>query len=257
MAQAFTGTATGNVYVAGRIYERGGDQYRANSDGTFTNMRTGRSSVGSSVQVEAADRERVRREVEAIMQAALRGYEAGKATSGPGVVQTGGARSGGAGSHGAGAPVGGGPGNTGVKLVSSSGAFGNVLTIPGPYEVKLQESNRTPIMIGGQFITMDAGFSDAGDFEERYGDSEILSTGYGLVLLAADARAHFGAQAARDETEARRLRAQLKLPGTELANPYPDAWPPPPSDVFVLSGPAHQNQLSPGPNGEWVGRGLY
>lgn len=44
----FTGTNTGKVYVEGQRYTSAGDTYRANRDGTFTNERTGRTSVGSS-----------------------------------------------------------------------------------------------------------------------------------------------------------------------------------------------------------------
>lgn len=44
----FTGTATGNKYTVGQSYSMAGDTYTAQSDGTFRNERTGRSTVGSS-----------------------------------------------------------------------------------------------------------------------------------------------------------------------------------------------------------------
>lgn len=44
----FTGTATGNVYTVGEYYALGSEVYRANENGSFTNVQTGHTRVGSS-----------------------------------------------------------------------------------------------------------------------------------------------------------------------------------------------------------------
>lgn len=54
MAVAFTGTKTGNAYVAGKVYSNGNGSYRANLDGSFTRLSNGGSVVGSSQSASAA-----------------------------------------------------------------------------------------------------------------------------------------------------------------------------------------------------------
>lgn len=44
----------------------------------------------------------------------------------------------------------------------------------------------TGVMIGGNVVSPNLGFSDAAEFTQRYGESELLETGVGLMLIGAD-----------------------------------------------------------------------
>lgn len=44
----FTGTSTGDRYTVGQTYSNGNGSYVANADGSFTNVKSGRTDVGSS-----------------------------------------------------------------------------------------------------------------------------------------------------------------------------------------------------------------
>lgn len=105
---------------------------------------------------------------------------AGPVTSGPGVRVTASAGSG----HVSGA--GSGPGNRVVKVggVASPG----VLNFGGKVLPLSPESKNTvtEITVFGGNVHANRGFSDANQFEQRYGDSEILSTLYGGAVIAAD-----------------------------------------------------------------------
>lgn len=83
----------------------------------------------------------------------------------------------GAGSPGASTNGGGGagPGNAGVANAKprTAGA-GSRLVISAPLNPKLNP-DATALLAGGNLLPMDRGWSDAGEAEERYGDSEFLS----------------------------------------------------------------------------------
>lgn len=50
---AFTGVDTGRKYNVGETYRMNGNEYRANADGSFTNLSTGRVLEGSALSPEA------------------------------------------------------------------------------------------------------------------------------------------------------------------------------------------------------------
>lgn len=75
-------------------------------------------------------------------------------------------------------PVGSGPG-LGVVTVGDfrdHALFGD--------EYKVGDSTRTPIQIGGHWVPVDTGWSDGGDFEQRYG--ELGGSILGVGVMVAD-----------------------------------------------------------------------
>lgn len=97
-----------------------------------------------------------------------RGSVGGAPTAGPGVVRVG-------------APVGSGPG-LGVITVGDWWTEGPLMPEGG--EFKVGDSNRTPISIGGNYLRVDPGTSDGGDFEQRWG--EFGGSVAGLFVMGKD-----------------------------------------------------------------------
>lgn len=167
MVQRFTGTSTGNVYRAGQNYSMGGNVYRANSDGSFTNLRSGHTAVGSSQAIAA--------------QQAWNddGFFWGKGVGSHGDSWFGSSDTGAGGA---------GPGEarvtTGSPAASGGGASSHgTFTVTGnPAQAEV-----TQLIMGGQNMPVDPGMSDMQDVENRYGDSEIISTAAGLSILTMDA----------------------------------------------------------------------
>lgn len=52
----FAGTSSGNAYAAGQTYQNGNGTFRANADGSFTDVRTGKRLAGSSRSASSGGR---------------------------------------------------------------------------------------------------------------------------------------------------------------------------------------------------------
>lgn len=209
----FTGTSTGNKYTVGAIYQRSGEKYRANVDGSFTKLSTGKVSVGSSQSKKVQ----------------WGGFSSSPARSSSGRPSP---------THGVGAAVvGASSPSVGVGAVGSRSlpaiVDGVMVTIPvtsiDPAEglaVELGKSTRTPIQIGGGFVTLDSGVSDGGDFEQRYG--EFGGSVAGLFVAGADAWSHItrSPQAEGDIVRAEQIKrgiADLKRVNG-VRDPAPENW---------------------------------
>ena len=168
MAVWFTGTDTGRRYVSGQLYANGNGVYLANDNGSFDNLSTGRTVVGSS----QSDR------VVFGNTGSLVSSERSSST-GPGVarVSTGG-------------PVGGGPGLPGVAPVGA----GDLGTGPGGRVVATPE-NRGAFLGAGSLAGMKPGKSTAGaqnwtafgvEFQAfpGFSDGELVETRHGEGFLS-------------------------------------------------------------------------
>lgn len=84
----------------------------------------------------------------------------------------------------------GGPGKGAVIVGGVVGAgVGAAGAATKNYEYEIGKSTRTPIQIGGGWVDIDEGWSDAGDVEQRYGEGEFLSPawfyGWGITINEA------------------------------------------------------------------------
>lgn len=182
----FTGTSTGNKYVVGALYERNGEKYRANVDGSFTKLSTGTVSKGSSQSTK------VKWGGFASAPSKTATGQVGRSLSLQQVTQAAPPR---AAVASPGAPTAG-PGAAGA---TSSGVLG---TISGSYELpewaakvigslgvpttwSWRDAERTTIQVFGVPMLTNTGFSDAGDSEERYGEL-ISDLVIGPLNLLAD-----------------------------------------------------------------------
>jgi hypothetical protein len=80
-----------------------------------------------------------------------------------------------------------GPGSGGSRLGAEpvgSGPGLGVITVGPAFDWEYGKSTRTPIQIGGSWVPIDEGFSDGGDFEQRWG--EFGGSVAGLGVMAAD-----------------------------------------------------------------------
>lgn len=84
-----------------------------------------------------------------------------------------------------------GPGSAAVGGGGGTGP-GSAAVVAGLLEPKLNPSH-TQLMIGGGLLTHDPGWSDVGEMEERYGDSEFLNPTWFLSWGVAGADAWAGA----------------------------------------------------------------
>lgn len=151
MPVTFTGTNTGNTYVAGQQYVSAGRVYTANPDGTFSRPNADgsiRSTVGSSQDPRVTF------------------GTTGGGSVGPGAPRT------------VAGATGTGPGNPGVIGAGGrpvGGGAGLPPTIAGRVAAAGVMPRTTQLWVGGYPLARDLGTSDAQDFEDRYGDSEFLS----------------------------------------------------------------------------------
>lgn len=192
MAVAFTGTKTGNAYVAGKVYSNGNGSYRANLDGSFTRLSNGGSVVGSSQSASAAFSTTSGKFLgygQAGRDAAV-AYALGSGGSGAGAraVRTG-SQSGAGPGRGAVVSLPGGsatPAGTGVPLVKSSGGafLGGGFFAANP--AGKGPSRITEGYYMGQKIYRDPGTSDVQDFTNIYGEGEIAETFFLLGAVYAN-----------------------------------------------------------------------
>lgn len=173
---AFTGTSTGNKYTVGRSYTMGGQAYRANADGSFTKESTGRTLVGSSRDPDVTFYERPLGNSGGVNRSPSNGPGSNGALS----------------DNGRGVSPGTGPGNPAV--VQNGAKWGGWLAAKSILLGGGEPADTTQIVIGGKAVIHDRGFSDAGEFEQRFGESEFLSPGwfYGWGVTGADAAKSFG-----------------------------------------------------------------
>lgn len=166
----FTGTSTGDRYTVGQVYSNASGSYRANPDGSFTNVKTGRTDVGSSQDPRTVWGG----------SSIVSGGRDGGAGPGSAAVVAGG-RSAVTSGPGSGITVSGGAGDPG----SGPGAFvfGDITLEP-----KMKKTH-TQLVIGGGSVAHDPGWSDAGEVEERWGEGELLSPTwfYQWGVVGADA----------------------------------------------------------------------
>lgn len=200
MAVTFTGTNTGKVYVEGKTYSNGNGTYRANADGSFTNLNTGRTAVGSSQS------DKVVFGTTSLGSGGGGSKGTGAGTSGVKASGSGsGAGTGGVVVAGGKGPVGTGPGVPSAVQPGGKGAFlgGGFLSgqpvAAGPGKI-------TDVWIGGFKMPQDRGTSDAGDIEQRYGEAEFLSPGWFI---------NWGAQAVNGVSGAAQVVAPLVGPKSD------------------------------------------
>lgn len=175
MAVYFSGTNTGQFYQAGKVYSNGNGSYVANADGSFTNLNTGRTAVGSS----QSDK------VTFVVTSSL-------GASGSGAGQSSASTGGKAAASAAGpgkavvvspnAPVVGvptaGPGVPAVKTSGGTVLGGGFLTPvagQGPKQV-------TRLYFDGIPVPIDLRTSDGGDAEQRWGEWGGGIAGIGVML---------------------------------------------------------------------------
>lgn len=166
MAVTFTGTHTNKTYVAGQSYVTGGGRVKvANSDGTFTDVKTGRSTEGSSK--------------DPTVTWGSTGTNSGSGSgAGTGSVTTGPKAGDGAGGGkvvviGTGKP-GAGPGNPGAVVTKATGTgalAGQMLRMPVPAQPK----KVTHVFIDGVTLPRNPLTSDAEDIETAYGEGDFGS----------------------------------------------------------------------------------
>lgn len=190
----FTGTSTGQRYNVGQVYQSAnGDLKRANADGSFTNLRTGRTNVGSSqsdrVQWGGGDSQHGVRLGGGFVERGFGNRELSRQPSGGGggssratpapapskpKASAPSVPSRGPGNPSAGRSPSTGPGQ--VKPVRSgdanpgTGPGLGVVTIGGVYGAVEPTRGR----IGGYLIDADPSWSDMQVMEDRYGDAEFL-----------------------------------------------------------------------------------
>lgn len=183
---AFTGTSTGKVYEVGKLYQSAGDVYRANEDMSFTNLRTGRTNVGSS-QSEDVTFWRGPASLTAgpgndVVES--RQGESPSGGAGPGSARVGAvvsAHGGGGSGVGASAQVSFQRGQS-LGQITGGGGPGAGVTAAGQVAVKID-----PLYLSGFRIEQDPNTSNAEAFENRFGDSEVLALLYGTYIFATDA----------------------------------------------------------------------
>lgn len=176
----FSGTDTGQFYQAGRVYENGNGQYRANGDGSFTNLGSGRTAVGSRDSDTAVF----------INTNTGMGSSSGSGAGQP-RASSGGGSGGGAGPGNAGAVIGSGQstgagaGNPGA--VSKPAANGGGVASAGFLSMLRMDAvtgfKTTTIYVDGKPAPK-ANWSDGGDGEDRWG--EWGGALYGLGVMVAD-----------------------------------------------------------------------
>lgn len=195
MAVWFTGTDTGSKYVSGQLYANGNGVYRANSDGSFSNLSNGRVAVGSS----QSDR------VVFGNTGGSLGSSTRTSSTGAGVsrVSTGGPVGGGPGVPGV-APVaagelGTGPGGRVVATTENRGAFlgaGSLARPAGMKPAKSSAGSQNWTAFGVEFQAF-PGFSDGELIESRHGEG-FLSDLWFLATIPADV-AYTGGLWAKDQ----------------------------------------------------------
>lgn len=178
---AFTGTNTGRVYEVNKVYSNGNGSYIANSDGSFTNVKTNRVAEGSSRSATATFY---------VSQAAGPSLSSGGSSGGRSVT----ARSGVSASKPA--SVGSGPGVSAVE--GHPGGFsrlGHAYTFgkndDGTFNAsqlrfEVQPNvflDTTAIWIGGKMTPIDPTSSDVQDYQSRYGDDNIVVSTAGAVIV--------------------------------------------------------------------------
>lgn len=94
-----------------------------------------------------------------------------------------------AGSVRSGGVVGKGAGVSGVSIPESKWYPGGSLRFGGHALSMADDDKNTvqPLTVGGFDVQTDKGYSDGQAFSNRYGDSELLTTAFGIIVLGADA----------------------------------------------------------------------
>lgn len=171
MAKSFQGTSTGRTYEAGRLYSNGNGTFRAEADGSFTNVKSGKSLEGSRAAVAAAEARAERGDYSGYVQHLVR------PGVGPGV---------GVNSNGVAMPSGVSTGSGNAAVASSTAA---ISSDDGP-------AKTTPLFFGGLRLGHDPSTSDGGDYEDRWGEVGGAVMGLGVMVkdLSAGANAYLQSQ---------------------------------------------------------------
>lgn len=152
---SFKGTSTDREYTVGQSYTMGGQSWTAQSDGSFSNSKTGQSLVGSSQEM-ADDKYRDKSDTAYILggikSGAITYVPPSQSTSGPGnglVVS--------------------GPGNPGsgpgVPNAVQAGRRSTGITLSGAGPEKTTE-----LYSKGKKLAIDKSTSDGADWEDRWGE---------------------------------------------------------------------------------------
>ena len=166
---SFKGTSTDREYTVGQSYSMGGQSWTAQSDGSFSNSKTGQSLVGSSQEM-ADDKYRDKSDTAYILGEIKAGRmeyipPARDATTGPGSS---------AAVMGSGNP-GSGPGvSTVVTRRASSGA----ISLGGAFAPE----KVTDLYAGGNRLAIDRKTSDGADWEDRWGEWGGALAGLGVMF---------------------------------------------------------------------------
>jgi len=174
MVVSFKGTSTEKSYTAGSKYTTGdGRTLQANSDGSFTNVKTGQVSKGSSDYVREAEQTS-----KTASDSASKSRDGAYAN---GYLQKQGG--GGGGGYGTGAGTGYVAGNSGLKVTGPGAAQQVGGGMFEPYDPD-QTIKTTKLFWGGLALNLNRGISDGGDFEDRWG--EWGGAIAGLAVMGAD-----------------------------------------------------------------------
>lgn len=172
----FVGTDTDNKYTVGQTYVSAGRTYTAQSDGSFRTTNsdgTVRSTAGSSAMLQESVRSAVSQSPSQRVNNPQRQVASGLTLLPNGTVQ-----------------VGNGPGNGSSRGGSVTAGPGNSVAYAGSGSLRMAQlpikdpKGASSVVTGGIRVEADPGWSDGGEFEQRYG--EFAGAILGLGVLMAD-----------------------------------------------------------------------